>query len=114
MFVVHHTKDPYDVFIGRRDTKFHYGNPFTHLTYGLGSRKVASRKEAIVRFRSWLNGTTDTDLEQERRQWILDNIPYGKTLGCFCKPLACHGDVLAEYERRDSNDFQSQLPGFVD
>jgi hypothetical protein len=19
----------------------------------------------------------------------------GKTLGCFCKPLACHGDVLA-------------------
>jgi len=20
----------------------------------------------------------------------------GKTLGCWCKPLACHGDVLAE------------------
>lgn len=21
----------------------------------------------------------------------------GKTLGCFCKPLACHGDVLADF-----------------
>jgi hypothetical protein len=21
----------------------------------------------------------------------------GKTLGCFCKPEACHGDVIAEY-----------------
>ena len=21
----------------------------------------------------------------------------GKTLMCFCKPLACHGDVIAEY-----------------
>lgn len=20
----------------------------------------------------------------------------GKTLGCFCSPLACHGDVLVE------------------
>jgi len=21
----------------------------------------------------------------------------GKTLGCFCKPRACHGDVIANY-----------------
>ncbi len=21
----------------------------------------------------------------------------GKTLGCHCKPAACHGDVIAEY-----------------
>jgi hypothetical protein len=21
----------------------------------------------------------------------------GKTLGCFCKPNPCHGDVIAEY-----------------
>jgi hypothetical protein len=21
----------------------------------------------------------------------------GKRLGCFCKPLACHGDVIKEY-----------------
>ena len=29
---------------------------------------------------------------------LLEQIPLelkGKTLGCFCKPLACHGDVLA-------------------
>ena len=23
----------------------------------------------------------------------------GKTLGCFCKPLACHGDTYIEYIR---------------
>ena len=21
----------------------------------------------------------------------------GKTLGCFCKPYPCHGDIIAEY-----------------
>lgn len=21
----------------------------------------------------------------------------GKVLGCFCKPLACHGDIICEY-----------------
>jgi len=25
----------------------------------------------------------------------LDNLQ-GKVLGCHCKPLACHGDILAE------------------
>lgn len=24
-------------------------------------------------------------------------IPQGSILGCFCKPLSCHGDVIAEF-----------------
>ena len=27
----------------------------------------------------------------------------GKTLGCWCKPEACHGDILAELVDADSN-----------
>lgn len=113
--VVHCNRERYDVFIGRRDARFHFGNPFTHLSYGLGSRKVRNRKEAIARFRSWLDGTSDKNVEPERRLWILKHLSTleDKTLGCFCKPLACHGDVYADYgtpKRRDDNDKQGELP----
>ena len=36
---------------------------------------------------------------------LLRQIPLelkGKTLGCWCKPLACHGDVLAEIADADN------------
>jgi hypothetical protein len=110
--VVHCRKERYDVYIGRSIHRMHFGNPFSHLSFGLGWIKVASRAEAISRFRTWLDGTTDTDVEPERRLWILKQIPSltGKVLGCFCRPSACHGDVLIE---RNCNNRQSQLPGFT-
>ncbi len=59
---------------------------------------VGSRAEAIQAFRDWLAGVTYQEIEPERRQAILNAIPSlkGKVLGCWCAPLACHGDVLAE------------------
>jgi hypothetical protein len=33
--------------------------------------------------------------DPEYKQRILDL--KGKYLGCFCKPLACHGDVIVEW-----------------
>jgi hypothetical protein len=35
------------------------------------------------------------EVEQERRQWILDHMTELKDckLGCFCAPLSCHGDI---------------------
>lgn len=82
---------------GSSHTKFHFGNPFTHLPYGLGLVKVSTRDEAVDNFESWLDGSDWTDLEPERRQWILDHIPElkGKVLIYYCKPYKCHGDSLA-------------------
>lgn len=86
-----------EVYVGRRDTGMHFGNPFSHQRGTLAKVRVASREEAIARFRTWLEGATDQDVEPERRAWILTNVPLlrGKVLMCYCKPKLCHGDVLA-------------------
>jgi len=85
------------VYIGRASGSQHYGNPFSHQRGTLAKVRVRSRDEAIKRYRTWLEGTTDVEVEPVRRGWILANIPglRGKVLECFCKPKACHGDVLA-------------------
>lgn len=83
--VVHCKKERYDVYIGRPSK---WGNPFTH-----GSDRktraafiVKSREEAIRRYEEYLfSSGLIKDIEELR----------GKVLGCWCKPQACHGDVLA-------------------
>mgnify|MGYP002136689914 CR=1 FL=1 len=87
-----------DVYCGRQRGGMHFGNPFTHRP---GSRfavtVVGSVEEAIARYDSWLEGTTDRDVEPERRVWILEAIPLlmGLRLGCHCAPRPCHCNVLA-------------------
>lgn len=93
---IHHKK-PYDVYIGRsKNGGMHYGNPFTHLDVK-DTIKVGSRSDAVMAFKRWLSGSDHNEVEPARRQWILENIPSlkGKTLGCFCFPQLCHGDILA-------------------
>ena len=90
----------YDVFIGRRNNKPHWGNPFTHLDVPTIARiKVKSREEAIKAFEDWLMGTKYGHVEPQRRKWILINMINmlkGKVLGCYCKPKSCHGDVYVK------------------
>ena len=75
--VVHKT-ERHDVYIGRPSP---WGNPFKVGEYG--------RSECIRRYRKWL--LTQPDLVRRAKTELA-----GKVLGCWCKPLACHGDVLAE------------------
>jgi hypothetical protein len=86
--------DSYDVYIGRPSI---YGNPFTHRSSKyLDVIKVPSRDDAIFSFRDWLLGLRYIDFQQDRRRELITNLPYlkNKILGCHCKPLSCHGDVL--------------------
>lgn len=75
--VVHCKREKYDVYIGRPSV---WGNPFK-LSAG------EARGTTIARYERWL-------LTQPE---LLAQLPRlkGKTLGCWCKPHACHGDVLA-------------------
>lgn len=90
----------YDIFIGRRNTTHHWGNPFTHLDYPTKAKiKVNTVKESVKAFEDWLLGNRYANVEPERRKWILKNMESvlkGKTLGCFCKPKPCHGDVYVK------------------
>lgn len=81
--VVHCKQKPYDVYIGRPSK---WGNP-----YVMSSLEPARQRQDVIRlYRDWL--------ERERPDLIEDAKLElrGKVLGCFCAPLPCHGDVLAE------------------
>ena len=83
--VVHCQNEDFDVYIGRPSK---WGNIFSHRDGTLAQFKVASRDEAISKYREWIKTQPQllADLHELK----------GKTLGCWCKPAACHGDVLVE------------------
>lgn len=87
--VVHLNKEPYDIYIGRGSK---WGNPFSHKKGTLASFVVKNRKEAIDKYEEYLLGNAE----------LMDSLRElkGKTLGCFCKPKSCHGDILAKYADR--------------
>jgi hypothetical protein len=88
MKVVHCKQEPYDIYIGRPSK---WGNPFTHLDNSTQAKyKVDTRSEAVDSYKEWItNG---------EGKHLLRDLPElsGKTLGCWCKPKKCHGDILKE------------------
>lgn len=88
--VVHCKKDKFDVYIGRPSQ---WGNPFV-----IG--KDGDRKMVVDKFELWLkDGMSfgNAGATELKRQAILKDLSLlkGKTLGCFCSPLSCHGDILS-------------------
>ena len=94
--VVNLKSGPHDVYIGRAGHGHdgYFGNPYR--VEALGGR-ASGRQQAISRYRHLFNARIQTDPEFRRRIETLR----GKRLGCFCKPDACHGDVIAEYLDRE-------------
>ena len=88
-------KLPYDVYIGRGSK---WGNPFSHMDNTMAKFKVETREEAIEKYREWI-------MTQPQLLADLHELK-GKTLCCFCKPLACHGDILVELT--DKIDWQNE------
>lgn len=76
--VVHCKKEPYDIYCGRPSK---WGNPFS-----IG--KDGDREEVIEKYRQWIMNNDELLLDIME----LD----GKVLGCWCKPKACHCDVLVD------------------
>jgi len=85
--VVHCKKVVYDIYIGRPSK---WGNPFSHLPGTLAKFICKDRQEAVASFRKWITCGEGQHLLNDLHQLK------GKTLGCWCKPQSCHGDVLAE------------------
>lgn len=101
--VVNLRRGPYEVYIGRgrgpRGEAGIFGNPWSHKRETLATFQVSTRDEAIAAYRSWLTCASGYEaVLPQRRAAILAALPQlrGKVLGCFCKPLSCHGDALAE------------------
>jgi len=86
--VVHCKREPFDVYIGRPSK---WGNPIKLLA-------ERERPFVLANYRAWLDGDvhlaavygkppTKEEIQAELK---------GKTLGCWCAPKPCHGDVLLE------------------
>ena len=72
----------YDVYIGR-------ANPRNGLPASIWANPFKG-EGAIERFRRYLMAP--------KQAWLRKRLPElrGAVLGCWCRPLACHGDVLAK------------------
>ncbi len=77
--VIHCKKERYDIYIGRGSK---WGNPFI-----MG--KDGDREEVIRKYEIYL--LDNKDLMNSLHE-LKD-----KVLGCWCKPKACHGDILIKY-----------------
>jgi len=93
--VVHCNKEPYDVYIGRPSE---WGNPYTHIKdkSTLAEYVVRNREEAVRKYKDWL-------LSQHHLMEKIESLR-GKTLGCWCSPKSCHGDIIIEV----LNDIQAR------
>lgn len=80
--VVNKYQNKYDIYIGRGSK---WGNPFN-----IG--KDGNREEVIQKYEMYLLNNFE----------LMSSLPKlkGKVLGCFCKPKACHGDILAKYANK--------------
>lgn len=86
--VVNIYKEPYDVYIGRlgKGRDGYFGNPFI-------LKKGDPKGSTLDKYKVYFEERLQTDSEFKERILNLK----GKVLGCFCKPNACHGDIIADY-----------------
>jgi Domain of unknown function (DUF4326) len=106
--VVHCKKAPYDIYIGRTYGKLKdtgWGNPFVVGVDGDRARVIYMYKEFILGQPELLSRLHELK---------------GKTLACWCSPLACHGDLLAILADLDPDkvdywaNFYQKMPGYSD
>lgn len=75
---VHCKQEAFDIYIGRPSK---WGNPFI-----IG--KDGDRTTVIRKYQQWISTQPSLLASIHELQ--------GKRLGCYCAPLACHGDILAD------------------
>ena len=81
--VVNLRKEPFNVYIGRGSQ---FGNPYKIGEFG------KDREAVIALFKAYFYEKLKHDYFRE----TVDKLR-GKTLGCYCKPKDCHGDIIKEY-----------------
>lgn len=79
--IVNLRKESYDVYIGRGSL---LGNPFR---IGIDGNRI----QVIQKYQEYFYHT----LLPIHKSYI--HSLRGKTLGCYCKPQLCHGDIIKDY-----------------
>jgi len=88
--------DPNNVYIGRAGCVFIDGQRYPKISsefanpYKIGID--GTRDDVIKKYRKYIENRLENDVELRRKLLEMK----GKSLGCWCYPDACHGDVLLE------------------
>jgi len=89
------------VYIGRPNPRRRLrGHPLANPYVMRGKDTPEERQKCLAYYRKWLRGESPTfkgpaDLEVQLRE-LKRLTDQGYALACWCHPLPCHGDVLAE------------------
>lgn len=88
--VVNLKKVNYDVYIGRagQGEDGYFGNPIR-----MKGKSLDARILCLADFHQYFIQRMARDREYAQRILVLR----GKVLGCFCRPLICHGDIIAAF-----------------
>jgi hypothetical protein len=93
-------QDPNNVYIGRAGvffidgvryppTQSIFANPYK---IDKNCAEDIGRDDAIIKYKNWITQKIQSDPKIKSELLALK----GKTLGCWCKPKKCHGDVILE------------------
>jgi hypothetical protein len=96
-----HSQEPNNFYIGRSKSGNILGNPFTHngVRKSLAKLSFKTREQAIEAYRIYFHKMYGVNEEFTKAfDEIYEHYKNGEDiyLQCFCKPLPCHGDVIAE------------------
>ena len=92
-------------YIGRSKDGNPLGNPFTHngVKTSIAKLSFKTREEAIEAYAKYFDALYGKDNDLTRAfDEIYEHYKNGEDiyLQCFCKPLPCHGDIIADRLQR--------------
>lgn len=90
MQVVHCRKAKYDEYIGREN--IHYGLPASKWANPFVIGKDGTRDEVLAMYEEYIELVPELLAALHELE--------GKTLGCWCHPQKCHGDVLVKLYKK--------------
>lgn len=87
-------KDTYDFYIGRagKGKDGYFGNPHS-IGWCSICKRTHDRKDCLTEFDNYFISRINSDVEFKNKVLELK----GHTLGCFCKPQDCHGDIIKNW-----------------
>jgi len=86
--------DKFDTYIGRagRGNDGYYGNPH-NIGYCELCHRIHDREDSLREYKIYFDKKIKEDDAFQTGIKLLKD----RTLGCFCKPENCHGDIIKEY-----------------
>ena len=90
MVTVVNIKDSdYTIYVGRYKT--YYNLPASKFANPFKISNTCTRKESVAKFKEYFMSN------EELKSAAIKEIPSNAILACWCHPLSCHADIIAQF-----------------